>query len=243
MKEKQITMTQRLSEISSSRKAEARLSLIGNFGTVIGAEIFNAICLLIGYQIIAGISLGTSLWNFIGGEIAVFIVTTFMGIFTFGLYFILMSLAYDQKPVFRDLFRGFRKENSDRVVKMEAVLAAIELACMLPAQIVSFVAGSNTVLIIVLYAAGIVLSCYVGLTFAMGVVLLIDFPDMMSTEALRTSANMMKGNKGKLLYIELSFIPLYLLGIISCGIADLWVYAYNQMTVTSFYHYLASEKK
>ena len=45
----------------------------------------------------------------------------------------------------------------------------------------------------------------------------------------------MKGHKGRLFYIGLSFIPLKLLAILSLGIGFLWVYPYQYMTQTLFF--------
>ena len=44
----------------------------------------------------------------------------------------------------------------------------------------------------------------------------------------------MKGHKGRLFYIELSFLPLLLLGAVSL-IGLLWVIPYMQMTYAVFY--------
>ena len=46
---------------------------------------------------------------------------------------------------------------------------------------------------------------------------------------------MMKGNKGSLFCLELSFIGWFIVGTLALGIGVLWAYAYMQMAVAEFY--------
>ena len=45
----------------------------------------------------------------------------------------------------------------------------------------------------------------------------------------------MKGNVGRLLYLQVSFIPMTLAGLLSFGIGFLFVLPYQNMTYTLFY--------
>lgn len=51
----------------------------------------------------------------------------------------------------------------------------------------------------------------------------------------------MEGNLGRLFYIELSFIGLALLGLLSCGIGMLWVTPYMMQVSVNFYRSLTGE--
>ena len=46
---------------------------------------------------------------------------------------------------------------------------------------------------------------------------------------------MMKGSKGRLFYIDLTFVPLMLLCVLTCGIGLLWLMPYMQATKANFY--------
>ena len=46
---------------------------------------------------------------------------------------------------------------------------------------------------------------------------------------------LMKGNMGRLFYIEVSFIPLFLLGVLSLGIGLLWITPYLNATLANFF--------
>ena len=54
-------------------------------------------------------------------------------------------------------------------------------------------------------------------------------------ELLAYSKKMMQGNKFKLLYIHISFIPWFIFGVITLFIPLLWVSVYRYATLTAFY--------
>lgn len=62
-----------------------------------------------------------------------------------------------------------------------------------------------------------------------------DFPQYSARELLSMSRKLMIGNKVRLFYIYLSYMPLLLLGILSCGIALLWIIPYMNATLAEFY--------
>lgn len=65
--------------------------------------------------------------------------------------------------------------------------------------------------------------------------LLLDHPQMKARESLKISRQIMKGSKGRLFYIYLSFIGLQILCLLSLGIGSLWVYPYQSQTLVIFY--------
>ena len=68
--------------------------------------------------------------------------------------------------------------------------------------------------------------------------LLADNPQIGAVEVLKKSAEMMKGYKWKLFCLHLSFIGWYLLGIVTLGIAFIWVGPYIKTANTIFYENL-----
>lgn len=67
-----------------------------------------------------------------------------------------------------------------------------------------------------------------------GIVSALDHPQMKARESLKISRQIMKGNKGRLFYIYLSFIGLQILCLLSLGIGSLWVYPYQSQTLVIF---------
>ncbi len=65
--------------------------------------------------------------------------------------------------------------------------------------------------------------------------LMLDFPDYPASQLLHLAPKLIKGHKARFFYIMLSFVPLLLLGIFSCGIGYLWLYPYLQTTYANFY--------
>lgn len=64
--------------------------------------------------------------------------------------------------------------------------------------------------------------------------ILMDDPDMTSTEILKLSEEMMNGHKMELFMLGLSFIGWHILAIFTLGILELWIIPYQQTTVTKF---------
>lgn len=68
-------------------------------------------------------------------------------------------------------------------------------------------------------------------------------PDMPYKEALRMSSDMMQGEKWRAFVLDLSFIPWHLLGIITCGMAELfYVGPYEYLTQAALYRRLSERR-
>ncbi|MDE5867059.1 MAG: DUF975 family protein, partial [Lachnospiraceae bacterium] len=81
----------------------------------------------------------------------------------------------------------------------------------------------------------LVVSVMIFLNYSQAYYLLHDFPEYSVSKLLSTSRKLMKGSKGRLFYLTVSFIPLLLLGLLSCGIACLWIAPYIDTTYTEFF--------
>jgi uncharacterized membrane protein len=74
--------------------------------------------------------------------------------------------------------------------------------------------------------------------YSMAYYILYYNPGMSAREALKKSQIMMKGYKGKWFLLELSFIGWISLGMLTLGIAWLWVYPYMSLSIANFYENL-----
>ena len=72
-------------------------------------------------------------------------------------------------------------------------------------------------------------------SYSMATYILSENPQMTAREALQDSKKLMAGKKGKLFYIELSFIGWCLLGTITLGIGYIWILPYVNATFAAFY--------
>ncbi len=65
-----------------------------------------------------------------------------------------------------------------------------------------------------------------------------DNPDLAPKECIDRSRQMMDGHKGRLFYLDLTFIGWYIVGALCFGVGTLWVVAYHQMARAHFYEEL-----
>ena len=64
---------------------------------------------------------------------------------------------------------------------------------------------------------------------------MLDFPERSAKEALKLSLQIMRGHKGRLFYVQISFLPLMFLCLLSFGIGYLWLVPYMNMTSAVFF--------
>jgi len=82
-----------------------------------------------------------------------------------------------------------------------------------------------------------------SLSYSMAFFILRDNPQIKATEAITRSRKMMKGYKGKLFGLHLSFIGWGILCILSLGIGFLWLCPYVNLSIANFYEDLKKNQK
>ncbi|MCR5404531.1 MAG: DUF975 family protein [Butyrivibrio sp.] len=223
---------------SAQLKGIAREKSLGKYGTLIGANIIIlAIQLFI--SAITSVYGGSSLILFIINNLITLVVTILLGVLMSGKAYLYMNLLYSQPVSTSDIFFGMRKHPQKAVI-IQSVFASVDFLFSLPSQILLFryqSAPSTNTMAAVFLALGIALivNVYVSLVYSQSFFILHDFPDRSAKEILATSRRLMKGNKFRLFYLSVSFIPLYLLGCITMFIPLLWVSVYRYATFCAFY--------
>ncbi|MDD5705717.1 MAG: DUF975 family protein [Kiritimatiellae bacterium] len=71
--------------------------------------------------------------------------------------------------------------------------------------------------------------------YAMTYFIIADNPGISAVEAIHRSSLLMKGSKGKLFCLHWRFFGWFLLGILTCGVAFLWVIPYFRVSLALFY--------
>lgn len=254
-------MEQYLSSVSL--KTLAKGQLLGKYGTVVLVTVLQILCTAPISIIISSVIMGANgIFKIFVFCIAVFLLGLFVGYFTAGQAVIYLKIACNQLPQVSDLFYFFRGDAS-KLIYIQAILTGISTLCTLPSLIVGHyvnlsiaaltpdalladtlpINASLLLLYVVLYVAGTVIDIYIcSLLFSQVFYLMLDFPDYSGSQLLKMSIQLMKGSKGRLFYLILSFIPMLLLGVFSCGIALLWVTPYMQTTYANFYLDLIRKK-
>ena len=229
---------------SSQLKQVARGIMIGKYR--------NAISILLASDlIISTLSLFTSTNadSYIGiaiGFIVSFILVLFGTILNVGQCSFYLNIACEQPFQFSDLFTGF-KTHPDKIIITQVIIQLLTAVPVIPAVVVMAIAAytNNSMLILIaclLLILGCGISWWISLKYSQVYYLLLDFPDCSFMELLKMSWKLMKGNAGRLLYIQVSFIPITLAGLLSFGIGLLFVQPYQNMTYTLFYLDLMQSK-
>lgn len=232
------------------RKTSAQLKQIAR-GIMIG-KYRNAISILLASDlIISTLSLFTSTASasYIGmiiGLLISFILVLFRAILEVGQRTFYLNIACEQNYNFSDLFHGF-KIHPDKTIVTQILIQLFTLLPFLPAVALIIIATytSNTLFVLpacLLLVFGSGLSWWISLRYSQVYYLLLDFPHYSAKELLMMSWRLMKGNTGRLLYIQVSFLPLALAGLLSFGIGFLLIIPYQNMTYTLFYLDLIQSK-
>ncbi len=233
-------------EISSSTqlKAAARNSLTGHYSFFIAVLLTSFI---ISYLFLPALPNGAvSISALILDYAMTLLASLIMQLFFFHTCRIYLMTFCGEKPAFIDLLIG----NPDRAKEMQTVYAAciitlIQFLCMLPSNVLSLVAGGSSfrfLLYCLTLAVGMAVYCYIYLSLFPVYYLVSDCPAENITETLKMAAFISKGHRFRLFYLIASFLPLYLLSLLSFGIGLLWVIPYLQATLTHYYFNLTANK-
>lgn len=229
---------------SAELKASAREHLLGHYGTVIGAFLIVA-------AITSAVTLAVSLIvdiNTIPGTVIyyaiMFLVSVLTGLFSSGSAYLYLKLICGRPVSVGDLFYGFQL-CPDKAIIIQAWITLITYLSNLPqiilnCLILANITNTDKILRYMLpYALSMILSGVVSvmlsLFYAQTYFLLHDFPQYTAKGLLQKSRRLMVHHKGRLFYLYVSFLPLMLLGLLSCGLAMLWIIPYMAATEAEFF--------
>ena len=170
-----------------------------------------------------------------------------MGILQAGITLFYLNMACGQPYTIGNLFYGYKKDSGKALV-LSAVVGLCNAVCLYPCQY-CMTAYMQSRDLRMLYAALITMligyCVYVPVSLGLSQVfyLMLDYPERTAKETLALTFQVMRGNKGRLFYLQLSFFPMMALCILSFGIGFLWLNPYMQMTYTCFFLDLMNPKE
>ena len=173
-------------------------------------------------------------------EIISFAAVAVLRIMEAGITLFFLNIACNQPYAINNLFHGFSKDSSGKTLTLSIVWGLCSTVCLYPYQY-CFSAYWNSRDIRMLYitlivmAVGICVYVPIYLSLSQIFYLMLDYPDLSAKEILALSIRVMKGNKGRLFYLNLSFVPMMILGLLSFGIGFLWLNPYMRMTGAYFF--------
>lgn len=149
--------------------------------------------------------------NFYDG-FASFLSFILMGPITLGVSGYFLKLIRNEGPIVEDMFRGFGFFMKSFVLNL----------------LINIFALLWTLLFII---PGIIAT----LRYSMAYYIMMDNPELSAFEALNQSKRMMVGFKFELFVLRLSYLGWFLLGVVTLGLALLWVNPYYEAANANFY--------
>lgn len=227
-------------------KRRARETLTGRYGLPMGAYVMTELiitAILLPFNLT--LPLHPNNTQLVIYSLASLIISLLSIVLSCGLIYIHLNMGRNQEVHFSDLFRFFTRR-PDRFILAGLLLVGIVFVVMIPAMITTIAAIflDTTLwygLMLIIWVVTIVVMFIISFSYGLTFYLLIDQPEMKLTAAFRESRHLMKGHKGRMFYISLSFLGLLLLACLSFGIGLLWVSPYMNQTNVEFYRNVIGE--
>lgn len=143
------------------------------------------------------------------------------GVLTLGYSFSFLRLYREGRLQFNDLFWGF-----DSGVQFSATIGVLVKTAVF------------TILWGLLFWVPGIIAAY---SYSQAYYILADHPEMTGGEAITASKNLMKGKKGRLFCLDLSYIGWILLSFLTLGILMLWVAPRMSAAKAAFYEDIKNE--
>lgn len=231
---------------SAELKANAKEALLGKYGVSVSASfLYISLTYIITeisqiFLLVPGI-VGKTLYY-----LSIFAIAVFTGIFAYGLKFFFLKIACKAPVKVSDIYYGFTS-NLKEILKAQFFISLISYVAFLPYYIFNEIMPSEKLadyigLYFILFGLGLLGEFVVMLLYNQTFFIMLDFPNYDAKKALAFSKELMKGNKGRFIYLIVSFLPLMLLGMLTCCIGYLWLIPYVQTTYAYFYLDLVQNK-
>ena len=168
-----------------------------------------------------------------------FLTSILFGLLQAGIAFYYLNMACKQPYSLKDLFIAFR-EKPGKYLLISLVIAVVQFFFALPGYACDYFYLINPtdqwmLLSYICQIVGQIVTIPIVLALAQSYRLLLDYPSLSAREAMVKSWHLMKGHKGRLFLLELSFLPLEIAAVFTCGIGYLWLSPYMHMTYSLFY--------
>ena len=174
---------------------------------------------------------------FLLAEYLIMLITQVLGV---GAVYIHLNMTRCREFRLGQILYPFRN-GTDRFFAGSFFLSLITLACSLPAlgSVLYFYFTDITALsvgmLIVCCLLSLILYVVYSLRYNFVLYFILDYPEMPVRQAFKEARQMMRGNMGRLLYIQCSYLGWGLLSLLSLGIGSLWIEPYFRQIMVIFY--------
>lgn len=157
-----------------------------------------------------------------------------------GITLFFLKTSCKQHGTFSDLFFGFIWQLKKSLV-YSVISSLMFHIIMLPFEffLLAIICGVHTPFTITAVTVSFVLGMLIykplELALSQYYFLLLDFPKEKASKLIKMSMHIMKGHKWRFLMLQISFLPLQFLSVLSLGVGFLWVIPYQEMTYSLFF--------
>lgn len=155
-------------------------------------------------------------------------------IFTGGTVYGFMKAAVREEVQLKDIIFVFQYDIINYLaIQIKMILMTVAVFVFIGRMLIDFKYIANPALVIYNMLALIWMFFY--FRYFLSVYLLLDGEEVTSKWALKRSARMMEGNYFRLICLKLSFLPMILLSVLTCGIGFLFVLPWMGVADALFY--------
>lgn len=233
----------------SELKVLARKSLDGHYALLAGALVLISLLSGIGGSMSVTLFHGEGMFDLVMGQLFSLIISLITSVFSAGVYYMFLNVSRGKKTGLQDVLYLFY-HHPDRIIIVSMIVIVVQYLLMLPSAIMNYRIDFNADLLLVLKQslivslfmfAGSILAQFLTMSISLSYYLLIDDAEMEASEALKKSVKLMKGNYGRYIYMQLSFLGLLILGVLTLYVGFIWIMPYMQMTEIEFYREIIGE--
>jgi hypothetical protein len=218
-------------------KAMARGQLLGKY-PIAAATFMTVVMITMIMRLFFATLLGSlGAVGFIFSTITSFIISLILGVVNVGILFMALKICCREPISPSDVFYGFRNQ-PEKILMIQAVFSGVSLVAMLPADILRLnynTSDDSLPMIIAFYIAGMAVYLFVSLILSQVFFLLLDFEDKSAKELISMAYMVMNGHKKRFFLLWLGFVPLLLVGVLTCFIGFIWIIPLIKVTQANFY--------
>ena len=225
-------------------KAYVRQALLGHYGTLIfsylGIQCITSLALSFVQEQISSATGQLLYWG------VNLLIILLMGVFSVGQFYMYRKLLGGEEIALKDMWFGFRY-HPDKAIVISLISFILYMIASIPFLICCalYAAGGKQAIVFMFamfaLALFLITSIVISLCLSQALFLLLDYPGESALALCKHSNDLMKGHKMRLFLLYLSFIGMFVLVILTCGIGMLWVYPYFTGAKARFYDELVDE--
>lgn len=167
--------------------------------------------------------------------------TILTNVFSVGTGFFCLSLACKREASASQVFYGFQN-NLKKALAVSAIHVLASQLYSIPLNYLSYLVQYSSPrdwqqigMVCLILLCGTLIYLPIALCLSQVYFLMLDFPNLTAIETIKLSNQVMKNYKLKLFLLQLSFLPLTLLSLLTFRIGDLWLIPYKNVTYAFFF--------